>query len=75
MSDRIRQHEYVTVPATLKARTDKAALLDTEDLEMPAWVPIQALHFASKKDVASAAIGDEIEVRVEERMARQKGLV
>lgn len=68
------REEYVTVTATLKARTDKAALL--EDAKgNGGWVPRSCMHFLTDKAIQNAAIGDEIEGRIMEWIAEQKGLI
>lgn len=71
-----RGDEYVTVTARLKARTAKAVLLNVgEDVERGGWVPRSCLHFISDKSVESAALEDEIELRVIEWVAEDRGLL
>lgn len=68
--------EYVTVEATLEARTAKAALLNVgKDVGRGGWVPRVCLHFMSNKAVDEASIGDELELRVMEWVAEDRGLL
>lgn len=68
-----RRDEYVTITATLNARTDKAVRLSTEHaLE---WVPRSCLHFMSDKAADAATIGDELEWRLMEWVATDRGFI
>lgn len=69
-----RRDEYATVQVKLKARTDKAALLENDD-GTEGWVPRSCLHFMTDKAVAQAAIGDTIEARIMEWVATKNGLI
>ena len=71
-----RGEEYVTVTATVKARTEKAVLLDVgDDVSRGAWVPRSTLHFMSDRTVENCAIEDEVELRVMAWVAEDKGLL
>lgn len=68
--------EYVTVTARLKARTAKAVLLNVgKDVERGGWVPRSCLHFMSDKAVQEASLEDELELRIMEWVAEQRGLI
>lgn len=69
-----RRDEYVTVHVALKARTDKAALLENSD-GAEGWVPRSCMHFMTDKAVAEAAIGATIEARITEWVATKTGLI
>lgn len=71
------QHkEYATVRAVLANRSDKGALLLTNDkLVVPVWVPPQALDSRGKIAAARAPLKSEVEIGVELNMAIAKGLV
>ena len=68
-----RRDEYVTITATLTARTDRAAQLSNSDAI--GWVPRSCMHFMSDKAVAEAAIGDELELRIMEWIADERGFI
>lgn len=68
--------EYVTVEAILKARTDKAVLLDIgTDVSMGAWVPRSCLHFISDKQADQLPLEEKAEWRVREWVAEREGLI
>lgn len=68
--------EFATVKATLAKRSDKGALLLTnEKLTVPVWVPPHALDSRGKIAAARAALKSEIEIGVELNMALSKGLI
>ena len=68
--------EYVTVTATVKAKTAKAVLLDVGDeVSRGAWIPRSCLHAASDAKVQDANIGDELELQVREWIAEREDLI
>lgn len=70
-----RQIEYVTLQLTFLVKTDQAVKVDTDELDVPVWIPMTALHFSAHKAIESANHGDEIELRMAEDTARRKGLL
>ncbi|HCE08741.1 MAG TPA: hypothetical protein DEQ40_09110 [Oxalobacteraceae bacterium] len=74
--DRAHTHvEFCTVKATLANITDGAVLLSNEALTAPVWVPRQALDAASRALIYRSARGQEVELRVELKLALSKELV
>lgn len=72
----ISNKEFATVKATLANRSEKGALLLTnEKLTVPVWVPPHALDSRGKIAAARAPLKSEIEIGVELNMALQKGLI
>lgn len=66
--------DYVTVTATLKARTRKAVLLATSDNLDGSWVPRSCIHGGDESKINDYAIGDEIELRMFEWIAEKESL-
>lgn len=64
---------YVTVQGTLKKRTDKAILIETDLGE--GWVPRSCIHFMTDQAVNEMDLGDEGEFRVMEWVANDRGLI
>lgn len=71
-----RSDDYVTVTAILKQRTANAVLLDVGDgVSRGGLVPRSCLHAASDQIVDAAEINDEVELRMREWVAEDKGLL
>lgn len=64
---------YVSVTATLLARSPKAALLKND--EGQGWVARSCIHGADEGGINAADIGDEITLRMFEWVANDKGLL
>lgn len=76
----IREHathhaEYGTLKVKLIQRSDGAALLESLDTQITAWMPRQCIEFGSWKAINAAQLRDEIEVRMDLKKADEKGLV
>lgn len=67
--------EYATVKATVANLTDAAVLLSNDAVPMAVWVPRQALDGASRALLYRTTRGQEVELRIELKMALSKGLV
>ena len=67
--------EYALVKATLANITDGAVLLSNDSMTAPVWVPRQALDAASRALIYRSVRGQEVELRVELKLALQKELV
>lgn len=70
-----RHIEYGTIKAKLIQRTDAAALLESLETEITAWLPRQCIEFASWKAINAATLQDILDVRVDLQKADAKGLV
>jgi hypothetical protein len=70
-----RSEDYVTVDCLLSARTPKAVLLLCKETGARGWVPRSCLHFSSDKAVDGSAIGDELELKMMEWVAGQRGFL
>lgn len=67
--------EYALVKAILANITDGAVLLSNDALTIPVWVPRQALDAMSRALIYRSVKEQEIELRVELKLALSKGLV
>lgn len=70
-----RQVEYGTIKVRLIQRSDSAALLESLDTQVTAWMPRQCIEWSSWKAINAAQLRDEIEVRMDLKKADEKGLV
>lgn len=66
---------YVTVTATLKARSQKAILLSHDENLGGAWIARSCIHGADERKLDDYAIGDEVELRLFEWLAEKEGFV
>lgn len=64
---------YVTVLGTLRRRTAKAALIETELGE--GWVARSCCHFTTDRSIEAMALGDEGEFQIMEWVAEKNGLI
>ena len=69
-----RGEEYITVQATLKAKTDKAVRIETGACDEGAWVPRSTLHFSSDKAVDDAEPETALELRIMAWVVDREGL-
>lgn len=70
------REDYVTVTATVKARTAKAILLDVgDDVSRGDWVPRSTLHCSSDSAIDNCEIGDNLTLKIMEWVAEEKGLI
>jgi hypothetical protein len=67
--------EYASVIVRLLQRTDAGLLVDRDDLFSPVWIPKRALDTHGKLQVERAALGCEVEIGIELKMALERGLV
>lgn len=65
--------KHVEVEGTLKKRTAKAALIETEHGE--GWVARSCIHFLTDKAIDEAEIGDAMQFKIMEWVAKERGFV
>ncbi|HLY06120.1 MAG TPA: hypothetical protein VKR31_10260 [Rhizomicrobium sp.] len=65
--------QYVTIHARIIGRTNKAVRLQQEGETR--WIPRSCIHGVDEQQIDSANVGQELDLRIFEWLAKREGLV